>query len=199
MRLRRAAGAAAVAGGSSLWFHLAAGGAMPSALGVGLALLLTFVVCLALASMRVTLPRLTASVSAGQLLFHGVFSVFAPHAGAASVSAAAGSHAGHIHTGALVLTPATASAQPHGPLMWAAHAAAAVVTIAAVTWADSLLTGLRALLAALLRAVVGVPAQPVVAVPARRRPTAAGGLRIILPLGAAQSPLADRAPPLAGL
>ncbi|MFK4116158.1 hypothetical protein ACI2K6_16175 [Microbacterium sp. NPDC006705] len=136
MRLHR--GARAARGGLvalfatfvALMSHVAGGGEVPGWLGLFVPLVLAAAVSTVILGHRLSMVRLTLSVTASQLLFHTLFTVGAP-GGAASLD---GYVHGHHHT-AMIATEAAASAVTHdhgGRTMWVAHAVAAVITVAGI-------------------------------------------------------------------
>lgn len=114
-----------VRGGIAGWFatgvaassHALAGGAAPSALALGVALVFAGMLGAFVIGRRPSLPRLTVVVAGSQTAFHLVFSTLTP--GTASAG-------GHHGTATLL-----ASAADHGidPAMWLAHGLAAVATV----------------------------------------------------------------------
>jgi hypothetical protein len=111
-------------------FHVASGGEAPAALGVLLALAFSGVACVLLAGTRLSLWRLSLSVTLSQFLFHALFGLGGASAGAHGTPGAHAHHLTHIDVGTLT----GGAAHQHalltaGPLMWAGHAAAALVTV----------------------------------------------------------------------
>ncbi|WP_111720482.1 hypothetical protein [Homoserinimonas sp. OAct 916] len=110
-------------------FHLAAGGAAPGWLGVSIALGFSGMLSVILAGKTVSLARITIAVAFAQLLLHIMFSLDAA-AGGMTVT-------GNAHHGPVSITfaesagAATAHAHFDG-WMIVSHAAAALITIAAV-------------------------------------------------------------------
>ncbi|NCT90076.1 hypothetical protein GXB85_03780 [Cellulomonas sp. APG4] len=163
--LARATAAAGLTTSVSLVAHLLAGGAMPGPLGVGVPLLLATSAGVVLARVRHDVLRLVATVGAGQLLFHLLFTL-----GAASGAPAAAHGHGHAHGhGTLAVTvPAPVEAVGHAAhtsgTMALAHLAAMVVTVLALRRGEQACARLRALAARtvrlLVRAVGRVPVRP---------------------------------------
>lgn len=116
--------AAIIATFTALLSHVVAGGDMPGWIGIGVPLLLSVMVSVLLAGRRLSLLRLTVSVSVSQFLFHTLFVL-----GAISPS---GTVRAHHHDAPLMLPPAagelTAVAPDAG--MWLAHVVAATATTA---------------------------------------------------------------------
>lgn len=164
IRTLRGGIAAAVAIEVALLSHVLAGGAAPDALLVALTFVVSWIVCLALAGRRLSLVRLALAVGLSQFAFHATFSVLGtPQAAAAS----GGAHAHHAMT--MDAAPHATAMVAADPLMWAAHALAAVVTIAALYRGERAVRALLEPLVTLVRAVVHV----VMVTPARPRRLAA--------------------------
>jgi len=147
--------------------HVAGGGEVPGLLGILVPLVLATAVCVPLAGRRLSIIRVSASVIASQLLFHVLFVLGSTgNASAASATGGAG-HAGHGGHGSaaaplLLATPAAGpaagvSAHAHAG-MWAAHAAAAAVTILAIYQGERVVRRLRTLAVALVRVLLPVVA-----------------------------------------
>lgn len=137
-RVSRGLLAAGVATFVALLSHVAAGGAMPGWLGIILPLVLAAAASTLLVGRRLSVWRLSLAVVLSQALFHLRFVLgAAPVAGVAAGADAALHANGHDHGG---VTSALSAAEPavtgvmlHGDaIMWALHALAAVVTIAAL-------------------------------------------------------------------
>ena len=147
-RVGRGFAAAGVATLVAALFHMAGGGLAPSALALTLSVVFSSLGSIALVGKRVAAWRLTLSVLVSQFLFHGLFTL-SPSATFSGMPAD-----GHLHAGMhLTLVPGSTSATSatgmtmpamifgDNPWMWLSHAAAALLTIAA------LLHGERTLLA----------------------------------------------------
>ena len=163
--------------------HVAGGGAEPGTLGVVLALAFSVPLCIALTGRRASLLRLAVSVAASQLAFHLLFSLgSAAGSGASSVG---GHHSPLVVTvGASVVlaAPDGHHMAMAGGLMWAAHAAAALVTVVGLRWGAHCLERLavvaahglarvrRALSGAAPPVSTGPRLRPVLALPGRRAP-----------------------------
>lgn len=170
--------------------HGLGGGGFPGVAGLALALAFSVIVSVALAGRRVTAVRLAASVAISQLAFHLVFSTLG---GAGEVISTGGHH------GTVRVSTAAEALGHAGPLMWLAHAAAAIVTIAALIRGERALAAIaetaRMLLTALFSPAFAVTAplhrdpRPVTThsiVPRSARDlVAAGGLRGPPPVSAA--------------
>lgn len=129
--------AASLATFVALLSHVTGGGALPGAVGVVVPLVLSVLVCVALAGRRLGFVRLSLSVIISQVLFHTLFVL-----GASGGVTAAGQVS---HHGSVTLTAAGSSEHATGhtsAAMWAAHVVAATVTIAALRHADVLLSRL---------------------------------------------------------
>jgi hypothetical protein len=172
--------------------HILPGGNVPGALALLACLILSTLVCIALAGKKLSLFRLSAAVVASQFLFHSVFSL---SASVPSVTATPASliHSGHIHQQLMVLGTSGAASIDGG--MWLAHAVAAVMTIVALRYGELAFWGLftvaRLWIGTLFAAVTA--AHPV-EVPAATAPRERAVLphALILPL----SPLRHRGPPV---
>lgn len=116
--------------------HALAGGGTPGWLALAVGVVFSGLVGTVATGPRPSLARLAIAVTVGQVAFHAAFSYLGTSAASASSSLATA--AGHQHTAAMgdmagmagAAAPAT-SALHHadGPLMWVAHALAAVATI----------------------------------------------------------------------
>ena len=147
-RVARGFAAASVATLVAALFHMAGGGLAPSALALTLSVVFSSLGSIALVGKRVAAWRLTLSVLVSQFLFHALFTL-SPSATFSGMPADGHLHAGMHLTLVPGSTPATSApgmtmpAMIFGdsPWMWLSHAAAALLTIAA------LLHGERTLLA----------------------------------------------------
>lgn len=139
-RVARGAVAATISTFVALAWHVAAGGAMPGALGVAVPWVLSLAVCTLLAGRHLSLTRLTLAVGASQALFHTLFVLGAVSPASASVTN--GAHAAH---GAAMTftTTATASAHSHVDLaMLLGHVIAAMITTAVLYRGEALVRAL---------------------------------------------------------
>lgn len=139
-RVARGLVAASVATFVALLSHVAGGGAMPGWLGIVVPWVLSVFVCTLLAGRRLSVFRLSLSVTLSQVLFHGLFVLGAADAGAVT----AGGH----HHGAITLAPLsgeTTAALYADAAMWGWHVLAAVVTVAALHRGERVLAALRTL------------------------------------------------------
>ncbi len=131
--------------------HAAGGGVFPHPMLLLAGFVFSGLFCVALVGRRPSLGRSVPSVLASQLLFHLIFST----AGGTVVSTASGHghHAGHH--GSVLMSSTDAPLASLDGAMLAAHAAAAVVTIAALRFGEVAFWGLldtaRLMMAALLR------------------------------------------------
>lgn len=140
--------------------HNLGGGAAPGMLAVVLSLAFAGVVCVGLTGTALSLWRVSVSVLASQLIFHGLFSLGGAGSAAGRLyTDAATPGSAHDHTslaglalGGLAdadggLAAGAHPAEVHGTLMWLAHGVAALVTIAALRHGErafwSLLAGAR--------------------------------------------------------
>lgn len=119
--LLRGSIAASVATFTALLSHVAAGGDMPGWLGIAAPLLVSAMAGVLLAGRRLSLLRLSVSVSISQFLFHTLFVLGA--------ITPVGGMSGHQHGAPLALSPATGDliAVPDAG-MWLGHALAAAAT-----------------------------------------------------------------------
>lgn len=168
MKALRGATTASIAMFVALMSHVAAGAEVPGPLGIIVPLALALPVCVAISGRRLSLPALSASVAISQLFFHALFIFgtvgFTLH----------GTHAHAVHGQPALLQSGQGSAHAHllfeaSPAMLFAHAAAAVVTIAALYRGE---LALRALLR-LGRRMLGLRTALLVLVPAPEKPAAA--------------------------
>ncbi|MDK8433450.1 MULTISPECIES: hypothetical protein [unclassified Brevibacterium] len=215
-RARRGSAAAGFATFVALTSHVIGGGALPTLMGVLVPLVLSTLVCVLLAGRRLSLPRLSLSVVASQSLFHLLFSVFTPMAGAAGPTNAVERHAMH-HGGAASMPGSMAGA--HGamsgmsgsmsssgadamaahshtsPAMLAAHLVAAVLTIAMIYWSEVLPERIGSFVRLVVRALLPSPVRPI---PVPSRPMRHLGVVDVLPrhLGVLRSPVLTRGPPV---
>lgn len=137
--------------------HTLGGGAAPGDLAVVVSLAFAGVVCVGLTGATLSLWRVSVSVLASQLIFHGLFSLGGPGgrlptdaaapAGAHDHTAVAGLNLAGIADADGALAAGGHPAEVHGALMWLAHLVAAVVTIAALRHGEravcTLLAGAR--------------------------------------------------------
>ena len=151
-RVLRGSVAAAFSTFAALFSHVAGGGTAPGAVGVAIPLVLSVLVCVALAGRRLTLPRTVLSVAASQFLFHTLF-VLGSSSGV-SGSPPAG-HAGHTGVVELSVTAGHPASHASGA-MWSAHGAAAVVTIVMLRQGDATLTRLAEIARLVAHAIVRI-------------------------------------------
>lgn len=122
----------------ALFSHVIGGGAMPGLLGIVVPLVFSVFVCVLLAGRRMSLPRLTLSVTVSQFLFHTLF-MLGTAQGVASIPAMSG-HASHEMP---ILPEAAAMPIEHGAHtgagMWVAHGVAGLITVAMIHWAGKLI------------------------------------------------------------
>lgn len=173
--------------------HVLAGGESPTWIGVLAPWTLAVAASTVLAGRTLSLPRLSAAVLVSQGLFHALFSL-----GAGSAAATGGdAHTGHAGHGAPGGFDATAVAASADAAMWAWHAVAAVVTIAALYHGErvlALLATLTSRFARWVRATLPAPA-PITHLLLRPRTPA---LQVVLPAGVHPVATPLRGPPLLG-
>lgn len=192
----RGVAAAAVSTFVALLSHVGGGGDLPGTMGILVPLVLSSLVCVALAGRSLSLFRLTLSVAASQFLFHALFILGTPRSASSTMDAAP--H--HLHGGAQGLDMAsTPSAHlAHASVgMWIAHAVACVLTVAALYSAESVLASVAALKRMILaRLCVEVPVTRVFGTAAPEAPRYSRVDASVLPIGCHPSVLAHRGPPL---
>ncbi|WP_430591898.1 hypothetical protein [Humidisolicoccus flavus] len=193
----RGATAAVFATFVALISHVLGGGAVPGVLGLVVPLLIALPICLAVAK-KASLLRLSVAVGASQFLFHTLFIFGAATPGAIAPTQG---HSGHTVTPDMLAgsaLPEMVAHGAHGPLMWLAHAIAAIITTAALHRADALLESLASLVRfiahALMPRIVSVrAATPVAASPiTETQPRVSAGAR-------EYTPQQLRGPPRGGL
>lgn len=173
-RLVRGLSAAVLTTFAALLGHVAGGGAVPSLAGLAAPLALSALVSTALVGRRLSPLRLAGAVVASQVLFHNLFVLGAPAAGAMPM--------GHAH---------------HGASMWIAHIVVAAATVVFLYRGELAIRGLRELgerLAAWLRHRLTAPALvPVAVAPMRVRVSEALGSTVLSQIRI--STLSHRGPP----
>ena len=188
-RLSRGSLVAAFAVLTAAVSHTVAGGALPSAQVVALAIAFALIAAIPLTGRRLSLWRTAALVGVSQMLLHGLFSLFGStvavaatidHHGAVAMSMGAGTDLTHPHPEALML---------------AAHTVAAIATLLLVRRGEQAARDLVELLSLTLTRLARLLETPLVT-PAPRRTVrvreARSGLRTVF-LGAHT----DRGPPAA--
>ncbi|MGO1326368.1 MAG: hypothetical protein ACTMH8_12635, partial [Brevibacterium aurantiacum] len=146
--------------------HMIGGGALPSAMGVVVPLVLSMLVCVLLAGRRLSLLRLSLSVLVSQSLFHLLFSVFTPMTGSHSPANALERHAMHhsgpeTMPGSVFASDAGASMHTHAsPGMLLAHLIAAVLTIAMIYWSEALPAKIGSFLRLVIHALLPTAVRP---------------------------------------
>ncbi|TSI12801.1 hypothetical protein FO013_18620 [Brevibacterium aurantiacum] len=193
--------------------HMIGGGALPSAMGVVVPLVLSMLVCVLLAGRRLSLPRLSLSVLASQSLFHLLFSVFTPMTGKPTPANALERHAMHHSDSATMIGPLSGAGQDSlsgmsgtmsateggmhahtSPAMLSAHLVAAVLTIAMIYWSETLPVKIASFVRLVIHALLPTAVRPM---PVPNGPRPHLGLSRILPrhLGVLRSPVLTRGPP----
>lgn len=133
LRVVRGSAAATLSTFVALLCHVAAGGRIPTLVGIAVPLVLSLAVCTVLAGRRTSAARLAASVVVSQFLFHVLFVLGAP----TGISATGAATDGSAHMHSVVLTSTTLHTHSGGQTMWWAHAVAAMVTILALHRGES--------------------------------------------------------------
>lgn len=113
--------------------HALAGGGTPGWLALALGVVFSGLVGTVATGPRPSLARLAAAVTLGQLAFHAAFSYLGTSPASAIASAGASASEAPHHATAMgdmpVMAPSSAIHHSDGPVMWGAHALAAVATI----------------------------------------------------------------------
>lgn len=173
----------------ALFSHVTAGGAPPSILGIAAPLLLSFAACALLAGRRLSLVRLTISVGVSQFLFHSLFGLGVP-------AALPTGHAHHTADTIATLAAPVSHAAHSGASMWVAHLIAGAITIAALYFAESILTALAEARRFVVRRFAAALTLPVVVRPAAPRPASVIASTAPTKLSVFPATLAHRGPPL---
>ena len=171
--------------------HVTGGGEMPGPLGLLVPWVLSLMVCILLAGRKLSLIRLGLSVAASQLLFHTLFVL-----GAITPSKAPRPHA----HGMPQLLPEASGLLPEAVAadgtMWAGHAVAAAMTVAALNRGERLVLAIRELAAQAARWLRRRAVMVVILAPRETKPALWGTFDVARP---ADSPhlalLRGRAPP----
>ncbi|MDM4764099.1 hypothetical protein QT381_13895 [Galbitalea sp. SE-J8] len=160
--------ATAVAAGA----HALAGGYVPNAPSLALALVFAALTSVALAGRRSRAWRTAASVAVSQLAFHTVFAAIGTDATLIAVGHGHGGAHGVAHGGSVLVTAAE-HAHTADPRMWIAHVVAGALTVALLRHGESALRSLgralvpRAATASVRAPIARVPLAPVGAEPPR--------------------------------
>ncbi|WP_053383046.1 hypothetical protein [Leucobacter celer] len=142
--LVRGSSAAGIATFAALFSHVVGGGAMPGPLGIAVPLLLSLMVCILLAGRKLSLARLSVSVVASQMLFHTLFVLGTPTAGA-QMNMSAGHHHGHGMMQMPVVSEQTITLVHGDATMWVSHFIGAAVTVFFLYRGEQAIHRLRAL------------------------------------------------------
>ncbi|MEJ6490385.1 hypothetical protein PQI23_11700 [Leucobacter sp. USCH14] len=192
----RGAAAAALSTFVALLSHVAGGGEVPGMIGIVAPLVLSTLVCVALAGRTLSLVRLTLSVAASQFLFHALF-VLGTTRSAAPAADAMPHHAHALSPGLEAPVMPSAHLAHAGAGMWIAHALAAVLTVAALYCAESVLSYAVVLKQLILSRLLPMLPAPRALGAAAPMP---GAMRddgaILLPLGVYPTVTAHRGPPV---
>jgi hypothetical protein len=137
-RALRGAGAAWIATILAATSHTLAGGGAPAMELVAALGILASPLAVAMVGRRLSIWRLTAAVLASQIMFHAAFAMTAGMTG--SDHAPPGT--GHVHHAALAVDPSSGVFALPDIAMMLAHAAATVVTIAALYGGERLVRGI---------------------------------------------------------
>ncbi|MDR2322055.1 MAG: hypothetical protein LBE60_10465 [Microbacterium sp.] len=171
--------------------HVTGGGEMPGPLGLLVPWLLSLMVCVLLAGRKLSLIRLGLSVAASQLLFHTLFVL-----GTITPSKAPRPH---VH-GMPQMLPEASGILPEAVAadgtMWAGHAVAAAMTVAALHWGERLVLAIRELAAQAVRWLRRRAVVVVVTPPQETKPALWGAFHVVRPADAPHlTTLRGRAPP----
>lgn len=154
-RARRVAQGAVVAAFATLvaaLSHTVGGGAAPGVLALVLAFAFSAFVCIPLVGRSISLVRSSVAIVLAQAALHVLYSIGTPSAGLGASSAVSA----HDHSTGFVgaVAPASGASMMHlDATMLAAHAAAAVVTILAVRYADRAARAVSSVVAHVVRAL----------------------------------------------
>lgn len=178
--------------------HAAAGGTVPL-VAVVVSLVAGGLVCVILAGRRLTLPRVVVGVAASQLVFHGLFGMFATSGGNPDGAVAAPHHLHGAST--LMASPGlahTPDASGMSALMLLSHLLAGVAGVALIRHADHLWWALLAILCATIDAIM-VVARHVPIADARRLMAFGDGSPFLYDLLHCDTRRRLRGPPLLGI
>jgi hypothetical protein len=169
-------------------------GRLTSPAAIALTLALSTLLCIALAGRAHSLWRTAAAVGVSQVLFHGIFSRVL-----ASGTVVLSPHAGHdgVPSPVSAVVAGTAGHTAHPSWMWLAHAAAALLTVAALRYSESALRSVASATSLFFAPLVEAGyLQPV---PQLRRSPRVGCARTVVPIDrtALFSVLRHRGPPRA--
>jgi len=128
--------AAAVSVFVALCSHVLAGGVLPSPVAVVLCLAFAGMTCIALTGRSLSISRLAISVVVSQFLFHCAFSLLGSIAPSGSQEPATRSMSMMMAPHSLSLAPIADTGMSMPAWMWAAHAIAAALTIAALRFGE---------------------------------------------------------------
>lgn len=150
LRVARAVGASTTATLVALAFHVSAGGVLPPLLLLAAVCVLSWLPAIALIGRRASLGRQTIVIALSELALHAVFSVgVAPVADGSAM-------AGMPGMAGMSGMPTTAvAAAPASALMWAAHAAAAALTVLAWNRGEAALGSMARLVRVVVRDLLG--------------------------------------------
>lgn len=192
LRLVRGLIGAVVATSIAAGSHFLAGGNTPELPLLLLAIALSGLACTALTGRGLSLWRLSAGVGLSQGLFHWLFSgAAAPHGSFAP----AGGHVAHSSALEPAGTFLSTAADHTSPLMWLAHAVAAVLTVAILRNGEvavvRLVQAMRLRVSAFLPLFLPLPVRPTAVELPSNRP-----VRPLRNLGAPLLVMRHRGPPL---
>jgi len=129
--------------------HALAGGGTPSTLSLAISLAFSALVCVALTGRELSAGRMSLAVVISQFAFHGLFSSLGGATGGGHTGVAlVGGHGTHAATSTLLdttnfLETSTVAAHHTDGWMWAAHALAALATIAVLRFGERAFWGMR--------------------------------------------------------
>lgn len=169
--------------------HTLAGGDSPGTLALVLGIATAGIVCIALAGKKLSLPRLAAAVSISQYGFHSLFSSLGDFAVISTNTA-------HGHAAHAMSMPTDAPVHNTTAMMWAGHAIAAVLTIAALGYGERAWLSLRAIAVRVIRSLIAAYSTPIATAAGK---CSAAASRLFAPtfFDAHSSSLRYRGPPVA--
>lgn len=158
VRTARGAAGASIATLLAAASHAVAGGSV-TLLALAATIVLALPICVALAGRVASVWRLSLGVAVSQLIYHWSFAGLGVTASPGGTISAIAPHS--QHDAAWSFVPAVAAAGAADWLMWIAHAAAAIVTIALLAFGERAIIGLLSLVQGFLPVLL----QPRVSLP----------------------------------
>jgi hypothetical protein len=192
-RTLRGTAAASVATLVSATAHTLAGGGAGSPLLLAAVVVLASPVAIALVGRRSSVPRLALAATVSQILFHAAFAITFPVAGSQPPPTLSHVHAPQLTQSASVSVAHHAALIPDAPML-AAHAIAAVITVALLARGERMVRTIARGIRELVERHVSLVPLVVVAVP---RPRGIENVAAVLRRFAAD--ISRRGPPLVSL